>query len=208
MVPDGYPGRGEAPTGTREGMQKPDQVWLQKSDKTDNYSVGHSAAPRLPLPLPRTLWPRALGSRCGLKSPPWRAGHSLLGAGGSVGQGMSAPCRFCSSSQEYQSAQASLTRSFQGKFDKFVVPCVVASGDTKDRKGTEPLSFRCSALGRGAGWSSPCQQPPRSQWGWLRVCLGGQGPCASANPHRSQSPQHAVPGAVVSSGGTIYRGDV
>ncbi|KAB0343535.1 hypothetical protein FD754_020461 [Muntiacus muntjak] len=46
-----------------------------------------------------------------------------------------------SSSQEYQSAQASLTRSFQGKFDKFVVPCVVASGDTKDRKGTEMLSF-------------------------------------------------------------------
>ncbi|XP_055275348.1 cilia- and flagella-associated protein 74 [Moschus berezovskii] len=46
-----------------------------------------------------------------------------------------------SSSQEYQLAQASLTRSFQGKFDKFVVPCVVASGDTKDRKGTEPLSF-------------------------------------------------------------------
>uniref|UniRef100_A0A8B9YP82 Cilia- and flagella-associated protein 74 n=1 Tax=Bos mutus grunniens TaxID=30521 RepID=A0A8B9YP82_BOSMU len=46
-----------------------------------------------------------------------------------------------SSSQEYQSAQASLTRSFQGKFDKFVVPCVVASGNTKDRKGTEPLSF-------------------------------------------------------------------
>ncbi|MBW03246.1 Cilia- and flagella-associated protein 74, partial [Eschrichtius robustus] len=46
-----------------------------------------------------------------------------------------------SSSQEYQAAQAALTRSFQGKFDKFVVPCVVASGDTKGRKGTEPLSF-------------------------------------------------------------------
>uniref|UniRef100_A0A8C0HU32 Cilia- and flagella-associated protein 74 n=1 Tax=Balaenoptera musculus TaxID=9771 RepID=A0A8C0HU32_BALMU len=46
-----------------------------------------------------------------------------------------------SSSQEYQAAQATLTRSFQGKFDKFVVPCVVASGDTKGRKGTEPLSF-------------------------------------------------------------------
>nr|XP_058896087.1 cilia- and flagella-associated protein 74 [Kogia breviceps] len=45
------------------------------------------------------------------------------------------------SSQEYRAAQATLTRSFQGKFDKFVVPCVVASGDTKDRKGTEPLSF-------------------------------------------------------------------
>ncbi|XP_072831702.1 cilia- and flagella-associated protein 74 isoform X3 [Vicugna pacos] len=46
-----------------------------------------------------------------------------------------------SSSQEHQAARASLTRSFQGKFDKFVVPCVIASGDTKDRKGTEPLSF-------------------------------------------------------------------
>ncbi|XP_029071749.1 cilia- and flagella-associated protein 74 [Monodon monoceros] len=46
-----------------------------------------------------------------------------------------------SSSQEYQAVQATLTRPFQGKFDKFVVPCVVASGDTKDRKGTEPLSF-------------------------------------------------------------------
>ncbi|XP_072676155.1 cilia- and flagella-associated protein 74 isoform X2 [Canis lupus baileyi] len=46
-----------------------------------------------------------------------------------------------SNSDEYQAAQATLARSFQGKFDKFVVPCVVAHGDTKDRKGTEPLSF-------------------------------------------------------------------
>ncbi|EPY86806.1 hypothetical protein CB1_000298007 [Camelus ferus] len=46
-----------------------------------------------------------------------------------------------SSSQEHQAARATLTRSFQGKFDKFVVPCVIASGDTKDRKGKEPLSF-------------------------------------------------------------------
>ncbi|XP_023981408.1 cilia- and flagella-associated protein 74 [Physeter macrocephalus] len=45
------------------------------------------------------------------------------------------------SSQEYQAAQATLTRTFQGKLDKFVVPCAVASGDTKDRKGAEPLSF-------------------------------------------------------------------
>lgn len=45
------------------------------------------------------------------------------------------------SSEEYQVAQAALTRSFQGKFDKFVVPCVIASGDIEDRKGTEPLSF-------------------------------------------------------------------
>uniref|UniRef100_G1M4L0 Cilia- and flagella-associated protein 74 n=1 Tax=Ailuropoda melanoleuca TaxID=9646 RepID=G1M4L0_AILME len=60
-----------------------------------------------------------------------------------------------SSSDEYQAAQATLARSFQGKFDKFVVPCVVASGDTKDRKGTEPLSFRCSALIWGPGGKVP-----------------------------------------------------
>ncbi|XP_057355599.1 cilia- and flagella-associated protein 74 isoform X3 [Manis pentadactyla] len=46
-----------------------------------------------------------------------------------------------SSSDEYLAAQAALARSFQGKFDKFVVPCVLASGDIKDRKGMEPLSF-------------------------------------------------------------------
>lgn len=74
---------------------------------------------------------------------------------------MRAPCRFHCSSQEYQAAQATLTRSFQGKFDKFVVPCVVASGDTKDRKGTEPLSFRCGALGR-VGRGRPRSHRPRS----------------------------------------------
>ncbi|XP_077881156.1 cilia- and flagella-associated protein 74 isoform X2 [Ictidomys tridecemlineatus] len=45
------------------------------------------------------------------------------------------------SSHEYQVAQSALVRTFQAKFDKFVVPCVVASGDVKDRKGSEPLSF-------------------------------------------------------------------
>nr|XP_042128220.1 cilia- and flagella-associated protein 74 isoform X7 [Peromyscus maniculatus bairdii] len=45
------------------------------------------------------------------------------------------------SSNEYQAAQATLVRTFQGKFDRFVVPCVVASGDIKDRKASEPLSF-------------------------------------------------------------------
>ncbi|XP_045155164.1 cilia- and flagella-associated protein 74 [Echinops telfairi] len=45
------------------------------------------------------------------------------------------------SCEEYQAAQATLTRSFGGKFDKFVVPCVVASGDIKDRKEGETLSF-------------------------------------------------------------------
>uniref|UniRef100_A0A2I3TGG2 Cilia- and flagella-associated protein 74 n=1 Tax=Pan troglodytes TaxID=9598 RepID=A0A2I3TGG2_PANTR len=45
------------------------------------------------------------------------------------------------SSDEYQAARATLLRAFQAKFDTFVVPCVVASGDIKDRKGSEPLSF-------------------------------------------------------------------
>ncbi|XP_019567666.2 cilia- and flagella-associated protein 74 isoform X3 [Rhinolophus sinicus] len=46
-----------------------------------------------------------------------------------------------SSADEYQVAQATLARSYEGKFDKFVVPCVVASGDIQDQKGMEPLSF-------------------------------------------------------------------
>nr|XP_045006636.1 cilia- and flagella-associated protein 74 [Jaculus jaculus] len=45
------------------------------------------------------------------------------------------------SSTEYQAAQATLTRAFPGKFNKYVVPCVIASGDIKDRKPSEPLSF-------------------------------------------------------------------
>ncbi|XP_048205954.1 cilia- and flagella-associated protein 74 [Perognathus longimembris pacificus] len=46
-----------------------------------------------------------------------------------------------SSSPQYEIAKANLTRTFQGKFDKFVVPCVVASGDLKDRKALEPMNF-------------------------------------------------------------------
>ncbi|KAL4684498.1 hypothetical protein H8959_022192 [Pygathrix nigripes] len=45
------------------------------------------------------------------------------------------------SSDEYQAARATLVRAFQAKFDTFVIPCVVASGDIKDRKGSEPPSF-------------------------------------------------------------------
>ncbi|XP_070367411.1 cilia- and flagella-associated protein 74 isoform X7 [Equus asinus] len=45
------------------------------------------------------------------------------------------------SSHEDQVARATLVRSFPGKFNKFVIPCVVASGDIQDRKGMEPLSF-------------------------------------------------------------------
>ncbi|KAM4872900.1 cilia- and flagella-associated protein 74 [Thomomys bottae] len=46
-----------------------------------------------------------------------------------------------SSSTQYEVAKANLTRTFQGKFDKFVIPCVIASGDIQDRTTSEPLSF-------------------------------------------------------------------
>lgn len=74
------------------------------------------------------------------------------------GEGTGAVCLLCSSLDEYQVARATLTKSFQGKFDKFVIPCVVASGDIQDRKGTEPLSFRCSALAGAGGAGSVCQK--------------------------------------------------
>ncbi|GAB1289330.1 Cilia- and flagella-associated protein 74 [Apodemus speciosus] len=68
---------------------------------------------------------------------------------GATDQGLHSPsCRVaaeasdqCQSSTEFQAAQASLSKAFQGKFDRFVIPCVVASGDIKDRKTTEPLNF-------------------------------------------------------------------
>lgn len=88
-----------------------------------------------------------------------------------------------SSSDEYQAAQATLARSFQGKFDKFVVPCVVASGDTKDRKGTEPLSFRCSALVGGRGVFQKVTIPPvlpAQIWG-----PGGKGTVAGVGRTRA-----------------------
>lgn len=92
------------------------------------------------------------GSSC--SSPPHpenlqRAG--VLGPGGACWVLLRAVCRHPCSTEEYQAAQASLARAFQGKFDKLVVPCVVASGDISDRKGSEPLSFRYGVL-RPAGW--------------------------------------------------------
>ncbi|XP_006871837.1 PREDICTED: uncharacterized protein C1orf222-like [Chrysochloris asiatica] len=48
---------------------------------------------------------------------------------------------FKASSEELQAARAALARTFEGKFDTFVIPCVVASGDIKDKKETESMSF-------------------------------------------------------------------
>ncbi|KAJ1144828.1 hypothetical protein NDU88_011122 [Pleurodeles waltl] len=45
-------------------------------------------------------------------------------------------------SEEYAEAQASLLRSFSGKFEKFIVPCFVAScGDNGDRENIRNLSY-------------------------------------------------------------------
>lgn len=125
-------------------------------------------------------------------------------------------------SYEYQVAQAALARSFPGRFDKFVVPCVVASGDVQGSKGTEPLSFRCRARGPAGVVSQkvtvplslPAQTQGRRGWAqgwargaWARAELGVQEQCRQ-RPLPLQSPQHPVPGAVVPGGGTVPHSDL
>uniref|UniRef100_H0VY50 Cilia and flagella associated protein 74 n=1 Tax=Cavia porcellus TaxID=10141 RepID=H0VY50_CAVPO len=63
--------------------------------------------------------------------------HSEPSPWGSISSTCWGLCR----DDEYQAARATVARTFQGRFDKFVVPCVVASGDVRDRNGLEPLSF-------------------------------------------------------------------
>uniref|UniRef100_A0A8C4UNQ9 Cilia and flagella associated protein 74 n=1 Tax=Falco tinnunculus TaxID=100819 RepID=A0A8C4UNQ9_FALTI len=45
-----------------------------------------------------------------------------------------------SSSDAYMAAQASLMRNFSGKFEKYIIPCFVASGHIDETKGPENLS--------------------------------------------------------------------
>ncbi|XP_027711280.1 cilia- and flagella-associated protein 74 isoform X2 [Vombatus ursinus] len=44
-------------------------------------------------------------------------------------------------SEEYLIAKATLTRNFQEEFHKYVIPCVIASGDIKEKKETVPMNF-------------------------------------------------------------------
>ncbi|XP_072464667.1 cilia- and flagella-associated protein 74 isoform X1 [Notamacropus eugenii] len=44
-------------------------------------------------------------------------------------------------SEDYLIAKAALTRGFQEEFRKYVIPCVIASGDIKDKKETAPMNF-------------------------------------------------------------------
>ncbi|XP_032304690.1 cilia- and flagella-associated protein 74 isoform X2 [Coturnix japonica] len=44
-------------------------------------------------------------------------------------------------SEVYIAAQAFLTRNFRGRFEKYIIPCFVASGDIDEKRGLESLSF-------------------------------------------------------------------
>ncbi|KAM6435254.1 cilia- and flagella-associated protein 74 isoform 1-T1 [Liasis olivaceus] len=44
-------------------------------------------------------------------------------------------------SEEYIAAHLSLVRSFTNRFDKYIIPCLVASGDIDEKRGAENMSF-------------------------------------------------------------------
>ncbi|CAM4654020.1 unnamed protein product [Lepidochelys olivacea] len=44
-------------------------------------------------------------------------------------------------SEEYIAAQYSLIRNFTGKFERYIIPCFVASGDTDEKRGSENLKY-------------------------------------------------------------------
>uniref|UniRef100_A0A674KCZ4 Cilia and flagella associated protein 74 n=1 Tax=Terrapene triunguis TaxID=2587831 RepID=A0A674KCZ4_9SAUR len=44
-------------------------------------------------------------------------------------------------SEEYIAAQYSLIRNFTGKFERYIIPCFVASGDTDEKIGSEHLKY-------------------------------------------------------------------
>ncbi|POI35726.1 hypothetical protein CIB84_000522 [Bambusicola thoracicus] len=50
-------------------------------------------------------------------------------------------------SEAYIAAQAFLTRNFRGRFEKYTIPCFVASGHIDEKRGSESLSFSpCNTL--------------------------------------------------------------
>ncbi|XP_067423281.1 cilia- and flagella-associated protein 74 isoform X1 [Emydura macquarii macquarii] len=44
-------------------------------------------------------------------------------------------------SEEYIAAQYSLIRNFTGKFERYIIPCFVASGDIDEKRGSENLNY-------------------------------------------------------------------
>nr|XP_020637663.1 cilia- and flagella-associated protein 74 [Pogona vitticeps] len=53
------------------------------------------------------------------------------------------PCPedICPNSEEYIAAHLSLVRSFSARFDRYVIPCLVASGQIDEKRGAENLHF-------------------------------------------------------------------
>ncbi|KAM9034694.1 cilia- and flagella-associated protein 74 [Sarcophilus harrisii] len=51
------------------------------------------------------------------------------------------PEKIKTDSEEYAIAKATLSKDFQEEFKKYVIPCVVASGDIKEKKETELMYF-------------------------------------------------------------------
>lgn len=49
-----------------------------------------------------------------------------------------------SSSEAYMEAQAFLMRNFRGRFEKYIIPCFVASGDIDEKKDSGSLTCRYS----------------------------------------------------------------
>lgn len=47
-----------------------------------------------------------------------------------------------SSSEEYIAAHLNLARSYPSRFDKYIIPCLVASGDIDEKRGAENMNFR------------------------------------------------------------------
>uniref|UniRef100_A0A8C8RFE7 Cilia and flagella associated protein 74 n=1 Tax=Pelusios castaneus TaxID=367368 RepID=A0A8C8RFE7_9SAUR len=46
-----------------------------------------------------------------------------------------------SSSEEYIAAHYFLTRNFTGKFERYIIPCFIASGDIDEKRGSENLNY-------------------------------------------------------------------
>ncbi|XP_074074808.1 cilia- and flagella-associated protein 74 [Macrotis lagotis] len=51
------------------------------------------------------------------------------------------PQKIMIDSEEYQTAKAMLIKDFQKQFHKYVIPCVIASGDIKENKEIVPMNF-------------------------------------------------------------------
>ncbi|XP_061457271.1 cilia- and flagella-associated protein 74 isoform X2 [Rhineura floridana] len=51
------------------------------------------------------------------------------------------PEDICPDSEEYIAAHLSLVRNFANRFDRYVIPCLVASGDIDEKRGAEDLQY-------------------------------------------------------------------